>query len=183
MNITEVLRWFNDYFINCCVIYWVQCKVFTPLLHIWFHPCTDTAGHPCYIMCVSDVVSHTVSRLSVPEVWQQSVEAWVHCGSARGDSGVGLQGQIKQKARHRGAGTIGPAPNSQLLFFQSFLVQTCQNKLSFFGFLSFPPLAEDPSGNRAPDPVWDWQCHQWLVPCPYRDHQHTCEWKTQKLYL
>lgn len=74
-------------------------------------------------------------------------------------------------------------PTLSSCFFQSFSVQTCQNKLSCFGFLSFPPLAEDPSGNRAPDTVWDRQCHQWLVPRPYRDHQHTCEWRTQKLYL
>lgn len=36
----------------------------------------------------------------VPEVWQQPVEARVHCRSARGVGGVGLQGQVQQEARH-----------------------------------------------------------------------------------
>ena len=41
--------------------------------------------------------------------------------------------------------------------------------------LTFLPPAEDPSGDRAADPVRDRQRDQRLVPGPHGDHQHTCE--------
>ncbi len=40
------------------------------------------------------------------------------------------------------------------------------------------PAAKDTSGHRAADPVWDWQCYQWLVQSTFWDHQHTCEGNT-----
>lgn len=49
----------------------------------------------------------------------------------------------------------------------------------FFYFSS----AENASGHRAADPVWDRQRHQRLVSGAHRDHQHTCKEMTGVIYL
>lgn len=45
---------------------------------------------------------HSVSQLSIPEVWQQPVQARVHGRSARSIGGVGFQGEVQQETRHWG---------------------------------------------------------------------------------
>lgn len=181
MNITEVLGWFNDYFINCCVIYWVQCLYpFVAYLvsSLYRHSRTSLLYHVCVRCCFSCCVSSLCSR-SLAAISLSLSSLWICAGGQW--SGPPRTNQARSTSSR--CWTHWTCSQLSALVFSVILVQTCQNELSCFGFLSFPPLAEDPSGNRAPDTVWDRQCHQWLVPRPYRDHQHTCEWRTQKLYL
>lgn len=51
---------------------------------------------------------------------------------------------------------------------------SCLNVWSMVN-VSLLSSGEDSSRDWAADPVWDWQCDQWLVPSPHRNHQLTCE--------
>lgn len=73
---------------------------------------------------------HSVPQLSIPEIWQQSVEARVHRWSARSVSGVGFQGKVEQKTRNRGI-------DSKAYNLQPFLIWVRTPALTFGCFVSF----------------------------------------------